>query len=257
MNASKTALKISKTIVDIVIIIALLIAGLYAGYALWDNYRVYAEADNIQSDLLKFKPDLTTNDRRKSIRKSFSELCAINPDVCAWLTVDNTNIDYPVLQGKDNFSYINTDIYGDFSLAGSIFLDSRNSRDFSDPYLIVYGHHIANGRMFGDLDKFKEKTFFDKNKTGTLVTPDKTFKLEIFAVLVIGDSDKMIFTPVNNTDVNKIVRHAENVALHKDDAEIRKICSQAETSQILAMSTCSSDFTDARTVVLALMVPQK
>ena len=53
---------------------------------------------------------------------SFEELRAVNPDVCAWLTLDHTNIDQPILQGKDNLSYINTDVYGNFAMAGSCLL---------------------------------------------------------------------------------------------------------------------------------------
>ena len=65
---------------------------------------------------------------------SFEELLGINPDVCAWVTLDNTAIDYPVVQGEDNFTYVNTDVYGDFSLAGSIFLDVNCDKNFTDPY---------------------------------------------------------------------------------------------------------------------------
>ena len=257
MNFSKVTFKAAKTIVDLVIVISLLIAGLYACYALWDNYRVYVKADNVQEDMLKYKPDLSKNDGRKSIKKSFAELRAINPDVCAWLTVNNTRIDYPVLQGKDNLSYINTDVYGDFTLAGSIFLDSRCSNDFSDDYSIIYGHHIANGRMFGDLDKFKEKAFFDKNKTGNLITPEKTFKLEIFSVFTVGDSDETLFTPEKNADLSIIYRYSDSKALYYDGSVAGKLLSPQGNAQVLSLSTCSSEFTDARTVVLALMVPQK
>ena len=52
---------------------------------------------------------------------SLQELQKINPDVCAWLTVDGTKIDYPVVQGETNLEYINQDIYGEFALSGSIF----------------------------------------------------------------------------------------------------------------------------------------
>lgn len=86
---------------------------------------------------------------------------------------------------KKAYVYVNTDVYGDFSLAGSIFLDYRCAKDFSDPYSIVYGHHMSDSKMFGDIDKYKKKKFFDENRTGVLITPNKTFNLKIFAVLVV------------------------------------------------------------------------
>ncbi len=82
--------------------------------------------DDIQSQLLKLKPD----PEQKDGGTSFEELRKINPDVCGWITLDHTKIDYPILQGEDNLTYINTDVYGDFALSGSIFLDSGCDRNF-------------------------------------------------------------------------------------------------------------------------------
>ncbi len=251
MEFLKRLLKTLNSVVTAIVVFSLLVSGLYAGYSLWDNYRVYADADHVQSDMLRFKPDVSDD---KSIAKSFEELCTINKDVCAWLTIDNTGIDYPVLQGEDNYSYINTDVYGDFSLAGSIFLDSRCSSDFSDVYNLVYGHHMAGGKMFGDLDKFKKKSFFDKNKTGKLITPNKVYKLEIFAVLVVADSESVIFSPRTNTDANRLLDYTANHALYFDKAKMSEISRNANPAHMIALSTCANEFTDARTVLLSLMV---
>lgn len=87
--------------------------------------QVYASVDDIQSQLLKYKPTPGEDNG-----PTFEELRAINPDVCAWITLDGTKIDYPVLQGEDNLTYINKDVYGNFALAGSIFLDSNCDRSF-------------------------------------------------------------------------------------------------------------------------------
>ena len=65
-----------------------------------------------------------------------------------------TNIDYPILAGEDNTSYLKTDYKGDYSPAGSIFLDYRNSRSLDDDYFVVYGHNMAKGLMFSDIKKY-------------------------------------------------------------------------------------------------------
>ena len=74
-------------------------AGVYSAYSLWDNAQVYAAADDVQSELMKIKPKVEEDGGA-----SFEELRAINPDVCAWLTLDHTKIDYPILQGEDNLT---------------------------------------------------------------------------------------------------------------------------------------------------------
>ncbi len=175
-KASKVFLKTADVMVRAAVIFFLVIAGLYSGYALWDNAQIYAAVDDVQSELLKLKPD-TAEDGGAS----FEELRAVNPDVCAWLTLDHTNIDQPILQGKDNLSYINTDVYGNFAMAGSIFLDSGCDNEFREPYALLYGHHMADHKMLGDLDLYEDQVFFDQNTTGELMLPDRTYKLKIFA----------------------------------------------------------------------------
>ena len=114
---------------SLVVLLCFFVVVAYAGYALWDNSQVYAAAENVRDEMLQLKPQPAAEEGGPT----FHELQAVNPDVCAWVTLDNTNIDHPVLQGTDNLSYINRDVYGNFSLAGSVFLDSRNDTAFADP----------------------------------------------------------------------------------------------------------------------------
>ncbi|MDV4149832.1 class B sortase [Clostridium sp. AL.422] len=251
MRFSKIFLRVSNALVTLIVISLLCTAGAYSVYALWDNQHIYEEAENVQDDMLEFKPEMDDSVDRMD---SFKKLLAINPDVCAWLTMDNTNIDYPVVHGETNLTYINTDVYGDFSLAGSIYEDSRCDADFHDKYNLLYGHHMANHKMFGDLDLYKEKEFFNKNKTGTLILPDRGYDLKVYAYLLVGASEDMIFeTAQRNEDINSLHNYVEKNAiyLHKDTFEEAK---KANT-QILALTTCSSEFTDARTIILAVMEP--
>ena len=158
----RVALRTADFLISAVVVLFLLTAGAYSAYALWDNNQVYAAVDNVQGELLQFKPAADGENGA-----SFEELLAINSDVKAWLTLDNTAIDYPVVQGENNFSYINTDVYGDFALAGSIFLDSDCDGSFNDPYSLLYGHHMENSKMFGDLDLYKDAgVLCNENTTG-------------------------------------------------------------------------------------------
>ena len=253
MELKRNTLRAANALVSMVTILALLLCGAYAAYALWDNNQVYQQAEDVQIQMLELKPEITEDGGA-----SFEELLAINPDVCAWLTVDNTAIDYPILQGATNNTYINTDVYGNFALAGSIFLDSRNDRTFSEPYNLLYGHHMADSRMFGDLDLFKEEAFFEDNKTGTLILPDRAFDLEIFSCLIIGASEDAIFDPTLwQEDIEGLLQYAKENALYLDESAVSRIEAAPGDVQILAMSTCSTEFTDARTIVLAEMKPHQ
>ena len=121
-----------------IVAVLLMLLAVYAGYALWDNQQVYAAAAEVRTSLLEMKP--------AEDGPSFAALRAVNPDVCAWVTLDGTGVDYPVVQGEDNLTYVNTDVYGNFSLSGSIFLDSRCAPDFTEGYGLLYGTTWSTGR---------------------------------------------------------------------------------------------------------------
>ena len=211
-------LRTANFLLSLFVVLCLLLSGAYAAYALWDNNQIYSAAENVRED--------------------------------------NTQIDHPVLQGQDNMSYINTDVYGNFSLSGSIFLDSRNSRDFGDAYSLLYGHHMENSGMFGDLALYKEGDFFDENSSGELILPQGSYSLEIFACLLVDASDDYIFEPERWAgDPSALVDYAAGNSLHFRREPLDRA---AETGlKVLALSTCSTEFSDARTVVLACMFPSQ
>lgn len=90
---------------------------------------------------------------------TFEDLKAINSDTIGWINVYGTNVDYPIVQGEDNDKYIDHTAKNTYSSAGAIFLDYRNKPDLSDFNSIIYGHHMAEHAMFGDLDQFQNSTF--------------------------------------------------------------------------------------------------
>ena len=249
LSKKRRVLRLLNSLVSLVLIIALFLFGAYAVYALWDNNQVYQAAEDVQMELKRLKPSADGEDG-----PTFEELLKINPDVCAWITMDGTKIDYPVLQGENNLSYINKDVYGRFALAGSIFLDCRNQKDFSDPYNLLYGHHMSESHMFGDLDLYEKESFFRKNTTGTLLLPGKVYDLKVLAFIRVTASEEEIFNlDVFRNDSAGVARFTQQKAQLKNE-ELETI---SPDDQLLALSTCSSDFTDARVIVLTKMIPRQ
>ena len=254
---ARAFLKFCDGLLSAFVALVLLVAGCYAGYALWDNQQIYAAVDDAQADLLRVKQE-AGEDRGKL----FEDMRAINPDVRAWLTLDNTMIDYPVVQGPNNYAYLNTDVYGNFALAGSIFADFRCDPDFRDGYTLVHGHHMAERKMFGDLDLYKDETFFRENRTGTLILEDRTYSLRTIACLVVMATDEFIFSPTRWTDdIGELLIYARVTGVHYDDEAIERLLQENRDAkeggrppQIMALATCSSEYTDARTILLVEMI---
>ncbi len=253
---SRLFLRACNSVVNLVVILALMLSGSYAVYALWDNNQVLDSALDVQADMIKLKPNIVVSDDvEPDNSQSFEELLSINSDVRGWIAMDNTKIDFPVLQGANNLTYINKDVYGNFALAGSIYLDSNNDPKLADFYSLLYGHHMSEGRMFGDLDLYKDASFFEKNSTGVMILPDKIFNLHITACLVVDANDRWFFEPMAvQENIEGLLNYAEENAMHLN-RDILQRARDTEGVQLLALSTCSSEFTDARTIVLTLMEP--
>ena len=216
---------------------------LYSGYVLWDTFYLERTAF-VSEDLLQYKPQPDAPED-----PGFEELRAINPDLRAWLTLEDTHIDYPVVQGIDDMYYVNRDVYGKSSLSGSIYLSSANAPDFSDPYNLIYGHHMANGAMFGDIDRFAEPAFLAGHRSGLLILPERVYDLHLFACVETDAYEWLIYNASNRSaeDFPQLLDYMREHALSFEEPE-------EGFEKLLALSTCSDATTNGRLVLFAFMI---
>ena len=226
-------IKIIDRIIDIILFIFFLLLFLIGIYTIYDTIKIYNKASN--DDLKMFKPVVTDN----VVNWNMNDL---SEDAIAWLTIDDTSIDYPVMQGKDNSEYLNKDPYGEYSLAGSIFLDYRNAKDFSDDYSLIYGHHMEHKYMFGALDAFTDKKYFNNHTTGTLIINNKIYNIKLFACLEADSSVSEIFVPSSAEDALEYT---------KQHAKIYNEINN--TDKLLALSTCKYPETTERIILLGVI----
>lgn len=239
------AVKLARTgnvILSVAAAVLILLMFLYGGYSLWDTAMIYKGAF-AEDWVMRFKPS------GEGSNLSLEELREVNPDVRGWITIDDTHIDYPVVQGEDDMEYINKDVEGEFFLPGSIFLSCQNAPDFSDSYNLLYGHHMRNGGMFGDVAEFANKDFFDRHRTGTLYLPDSTREIELFACVKADAFDEMIYNPE--------FWHEENMSdmlayIKKCAVQYREIGVTA-ADRVVGLSTCSETETNGRVIVFGKM----
>ncbi len=198
-------------------------------WQIYDNYYIYDHA--LDKSILKYKPDPADPSAQKD--------SPITQEMVGWLTVDGTNIDYPVMQGNDNTYFLNTDPFGEYSLTGSIFLDSRSSPDFTDDFSLIYGHHMDYGKMFGALDDFLSETYLKNHSTGTLMVgrnAEKVYDLEIISAARVSGKEKIVFDMQQDKIRQFIHENASPSAEEKN-------------SPILGLSTCADADSVSRIVV--------
>ncbi|MCL2300990.1 MAG: class B sortase [Firmicutes bacterium] len=232
----KKAVKWANSAINAAVLTVLLLFTAFAGYALWDSKQLYQAADKSQYEI--FKPTAENEGR------SFQELRALNAEVFAWLSVYGTNIDYPVTQGQDNMKYVNTNAQGLYSLSGSIFLDCRNRKDFSDFNNILYGHHMEKKTMFGEIGNFADKGMFESRRYGNLYFGGKDHGVEFFAFVHTDAYDSTVFT----ANIKGEARRAWLEGLLAKAVHERDIGVTTEDNIIL-LSTCSSASTNGRDIL--------
>ncbi len=226
---------------------------LYSAIVLYDTFATQSSAANTPYALLKYKPTELIDDG--AVPSSGSEtLAAINQDYRAWLTLFDTNIDYPVMQGPDDVYYATHDIYGDVSPTGSIYLSGGNSGDLSDTYNVIYGHHMDNQAMFGGLDPFREQAYFNSHRDGTLVSQSGIYGLNVFAAIDTDAYVEEVYTPGDRMDeVISFLRSHYSSSDGKTTVHIFDESALENAEKIVALSTCADAKTFGRLVVFATM----
>lgn len=131
-----------KLIILVLSIIIFICSGLIVNkvYLYYKDSRSYTE-------ISKFRPE-------EDNQNYDWYLSSINNDYRFWINIDNTVIDYPVVQGEDNDIYLKHNFNNEKSISGTVFVDYRNSLN-EDRNIVIYGHNMRNGSMFSDLNKFK------------------------------------------------------------------------------------------------------
>ena len=232
----KRIIKTVSSIVDFAVLVIVFLLLAYSGYSLWDSKQIYEAADS--SNYSIYKPTEANG------RKTFQELQAINPDVFSWIHIYGTNIDYPVVQGRDNLEYINNNAEGRYSVSGSIFLDVDNSKDYSDFNSVLYGHHMEKKKMFGDIGTFRDKDVFESRLYGNLYYDGKNHGIELFAFVHTDAYDSLSFTPnVSEANRQNYLDQLFAKAINKRDIDV------TTKDHILLMSTCSSSSTNGRDIL--------
>ena len=184
--------------------------------------------------------------------KVFSTLQEINKDTIGWLTVNNTRIDYPVVQAKDNDYYLRRDYYQNKNRHGWIFMDYRNNPDELNENTIIYGHNLANQTMFGTLRYALNSYWYKKsaNQIITFNTPNENMKFQIFSIYTIPTTNDYLDITFPTTDAYQAYIDLVKVrSIYDFNIEV------TTGDKILTLSTCANG-NDKRLVIHAKLIKE-
>ena len=211
MNKVKRLCRVLNDLHDGFLLVVFAVAILVSGYGMYDVWYVYHHLN--ESSLYSFTPDSPSSEL---------ERLPITDEMTGWIYFEDTGINFPVMQGNNNLTFLNRDPSGHFSLSGSVFLDSRNSPGFTDKYSLVY------------------RDFASKHRNGTLLigrNGSLRRRLTVFAVLRTDAKELAAF------DVEEPEKAVDFVFSHA------QITFGTPGENILALSTCDAEDNSVRIIV--------
>lgn len=227
----------------------------------YDNTDIFDGEEVIDyEEMSEVQPDGTIKIVRKPVKsnpyyqkygQAYDELLSLNSDTIGWLKVNNTKINYPVVQAKDNDYYLNHSFYKKYNSLGWIFADYRNTFNILSDNTIIYGHNAINlGLMFGTLDKVLNKSWYTNNSNLTIIfsIKNEVYYWKIFSVYTTKTTNDYLIT-----DFNDKQEYQEFLNMLKARSQIDLETTVKSTDKILTLSTCHKD-NNHRLVVHAVKI---
>ena len=237
MENKKKNNKITKIILFILICI-FIYSSIHVVIWLISNIELTKLENGLYSEIVVDDKDTGTT------QIDFEKLKAINNDVIGWIKIDNTNINYPILQGETDEYYLRKDIYKNYNFSGSIFVDSKTKADFTDYNTVIYGHNLKMGKMFSQLTRIYNGEL-GENVIVKIFTNKKEEDYKVFSAY-LGEQDlKIIQKDMDDNEKQTYINNAIKKSKCKFNVEVNA------NEKILTLVTCDKTG-DKRFVVNAI-----
>ena len=248
-----------RRIAAILIMIVAIAMVAFAGTRLYETARVYQEGNAAYDSLrdqVKGSGGADSVETREPLVHipplgiNFDALKQINEDTVAWLYCPDTEIDYPVMKAEDYSYYLSHLPDGAYNANGTLFIDYNNAPDFSEKLTVVYGHHMRSGKMFGSLVGYKEQVYYDEHPFMYLYTQKGNYRIDLIYGCVTGAGEWRERAFMYEENIEELVSYAAYNTTFKSDVQYKA------GDRVVAMSTCSYEFDNARYVVLGILQPE-
>lgn len=247
-KSPKKALRIILLIIFLLIFIC---SSVYIGYYIYNSHLAGQEQTKITSTSAPASENYAENPI------DFSQLQQDNDEIYAWIKVDGTNVDYPIVQSAtdDNFYLKHSAIDKKWLASGAIYTEGCNRTDFSDPITVIYGHNGYQDTMFTTLHHFEEKDFFDSHGYFCIYMPNRKLTYQIVSAFKYDDRHIMnSFNFFNEADLNDFQQTVINPS-----STVKNVRTALETeinkdSKIAVLSTCITGQKSNRYLVCGVLV---
>ncbi|MCD8119045.1 MAG: class B sortase [Lachnospiraceae bacterium] len=191
----------------------------------------------------------------------YQKLLEVNSDALGWISLSGTVIDYPILQGVDNDTYLHASIYGDYAYAGSIFVDYRNTLGLEGHYCIIYGHNMNNGSMFGTLKKYRDSSYLKEHPYFDIYIGEKHYIYYVYSLYIVepyetADSPYQFGYEVIDTDEKREAYEEFLADTVSKSMYTVTTCPKTEITAddyVITLSTCSGSGANKKRMIVHLV----
>lgn len=222
---------------------------------IYDDLQEIVIEENTDIDTTNVDTEIEKSEGESSNKYNLENIAKINSDVVGWIKIENTNIDYPVMQNGDY--YLHRNIYKNYSSHGTPYLAEYCNIQYSDN-LIIYGHHMNDNSMFAQLDNYKKHSFYENHKYIKFYsyyngkTIEKTYEVAIaFKTVVYSDKGFKYYNYTNFSDVqelNDFIENCRKLEFYNTGIDINY------GDKLITLSTCEYSQKNGRIVVVAKQI---
>ncbi len=180
----------------------------------------------------------------EKIHRQLRDLQEVNTHVVGWIRVNGTEVDYPVVQGRDNEFYLHHNVRGNYNAGGAIYMDFRNDPRNFDLNTVIYGHQMRDGSMFTSINQFQNESFFHDEGIIFYFSEKGITVWEVYSVYVT-DANSYYIMP----DFPTAEEQTAFIEYTMESSEFSKDWVLQPEDRIITLSTCNYAFDDARLAV--------
>lgn len=250
-NKSKSVFKL---ILIFIIVFLLIFFGVYFGTAIYNNYIANRDEPTSASETVP-----TSNNNNKGIKNpiDFTSLQKQNDEIYAWLKVDDTNVDYPIVQNSSDDSFYLKHKAEDksWSASGAIYTELVNHKSFNDKITVIYGHNGYGDTMFTTLHKFEKEDFFENHPYFYIYTTDRRLTYQVISAFKYDDRHIMnSFNFADTTILEEFQKYIMNPTSALKNVRTNLDIEINASSKIVILSTCINNQKSSRYLVCGVMV---
>lgn len=237
----------------VLFVVGIALIATAAGMWIYNQWQ-YHQQDVLNEELATYA-DVSDNGSTPP-QVDWAGLKAVNDDVVGWVQIPGTVVNFPVYQGETNDTYLRSDVHGNYSIGGLIFMDYENTPPgMIDGQTLIYGHHMLNGTMFKTVSDMVNQEMFDSVSTVWYVTEDTTYELEPLLVYKAdaNDPEARQFTFASDEELRTYLTGLLDKSVSRS-ADAEELIAQA--SHVLTLCTCNYDYGDnGRTLLVCVPKP--